>query len=74
MASSFNDTDNGDLSTPQRRSMAIQAVEKDQELNSEEHIKAMHLFKRDIAAVDSYLAINDSTICAEFICLEIEDF
>src|ERR1700683_5150743 len=54
MASSFVDTDNGDLSTPQRRLMAIRAVEKDQELNSGERIKAMCLFKRDIAAADSY--------------------
>ena len=74
MASSFVDTDNGDLSTPQRRLMAIRAVEKDQELNSGERIKAMCLFKRDIAAADSYLAINDSTLRAEFIRLEIEDF
>ena len=74
MASSFIDMDNGDPSTPQCRSMAIQAVEKDQELNSGECIKAMHLFKCDIAATDLYLAINDSTIHAEFIHLEIEDF
>jgi hypothetical protein len=74
MASSFNDVDNGDPSTPQRWLMAICAVEKDQELNGEERIKAMHLFKRDIAATDSYLAISDSTVCAEIIHLEIEDF
>jgi hypothetical protein len=54
--------------------MAIQAVEKDQELDGEEHIKAMRLFKRNIAAADSYLAINDPTTLAEFIRLEIEDF
>src|ERR1700728_4626720 len=64
MVSSFVDTNNGDPSTPQRRSMAIWAVEKDQELNSGERIKAMRLFKRDIAAADSYLAINDSTLHA----------
>jgi hypothetical protein len=74
MASSFNDVDNGDPSTPQHRSMAIHAVKKDQELNGEERIKAMHLFKCDIAAADLYLAIGDSTVCAEFIRLEIEDF
>ena len=74
MASSFNDVDNGGPSTPQRRSMAIRAIEKDEELNGEERIKAMRLFKRDIAAADSYLAINDSTVRAEFIRLEIEDF
>jgi hypothetical protein len=74
MASSFNDVDNGGPSTPQRRSMAIRAIEKDEELNGEERIKAMRLFKRDIAAADSYLAINDSAVRAEFIRLEIEDF
>src|ERR1700728_3256532 len=50
MASSFIDMDNGDPSTPQHWSMAIQAVEKDQELNGGEHIKAMHLFKCNIAS------------------------
>jgi hypothetical protein len=74
MASSFNDVDNSGPSTPQHRSMTIRAIEKDQELNSEEHIKAMCLFKHDIAAADSYLAINDSAVHAEFIHLEIEDF
>ena len=74
MASSFNDMDNGDPSTPQHRYMAIWAVEKDQKLNSKECIKAMRLFKCDIAAMDSYLVINDSTTLAEFIHLETEDF
>jgi hypothetical protein len=75
MASSFNsnDADNGGPSTPQRRSMAIRAIEKDQELNNNERIKAMRLFKRDIAAADLYLAINDSSVRAEVIRLEIED-
>jgi hypothetical protein len=74
MASSFNDTaDNGVLSTPQRRSKAIRTIEKDQELNGAERIKAMRLFKRDIAAADMYLAINDSAVRAEVIRLEIED-
>ena len=74
MASSFNDVDNGDPSTPQCWSMAICAVVKDQELNGAEHIKAMCLFKHDIAAADLYLTIGDSTIHTEFICLKIEDF
>jgi hypothetical protein len=54
MASFFNDP-----STPQCQLMAIHAVEKDQELNSEERIKATHLFKH---------------VHAKFIHLEIEDF
>ena len=74
MASSFNDVDNGGPSTPQRQSMAIHTIKKDQELNGAECIKAMHLFKCDIAAMDMYLAINDSAICTEVIHLEIEDF
>jgi len=61
------------LSTPQHHTSAIQVVGKDSELDGIEHIKAMHLFKRDIAAADSYLAIEDPIICAEFICLEVED-
>jgi hypothetical protein len=34
----------------------------------------MRLFKRNIAATDSYLVINDSTTLAEFIRLETKDF
>ena len=74
MASSFNDVDNGGPSTPQHWLMAICAIEKDEELSGEECIKAMCLFKHDIAAADSYLAINDSAVHAEFIRLKIEDF
>lgn len=78
MASSFtsshDDTGHGDLSTPQRHSKAIRTVEKDQELTGNERIKAMCLFKRDIAAADLYLAINDPAVRAEVIRLEIEDF
>jgi hypothetical protein len=80
MVSSFNgnndDADHhaGDPSTPQRRSKAIRTIEKDQELNGNERIKAMRLFKRDIAAADLYLAINDPAVRAEVIRLEIEDF
>ena len=75
MASSFNrdDVDNDVMSTPQRRSKAIRTVEKDQELKGDERIKAMRLFKRDIAAADMYLAINDPSVRAEVIRLEIED-
>jgi hypothetical protein len=75
VASSFNDADNGvsEPSTPQRRSKAIRTVEKDQELKGDKRIKAMRLFKRDIAAADMYLAINDPAVRAEVIRLEIED-
>lgn len=76
IASSFNDTDrdNGAPSTPQRRSEAIRAIEKDQELNGDERIKGMRLFKCDIAAADMYMAISDSAVRAEVIRLEIENF
>jgi hypothetical protein len=78
MASSFtgnhDDANYGDPSTPQRRSKAIRTIENDEELNGKERIKAMRLFKRDIAAADLYLAINDPAVRAEVIRLEIEDF
>lgn len=77
MASSFNDADSRgvplDPSTPQHWSKAIRTVENDPELNGNERIKAMRLFKHDIAAADLYLAINNSAMHAEVIRLEIED-
>jgi hypothetical protein len=48
-------------------------VGKDTELDGTERVKAMRLFKRDIAAADSYLAIEDPVIRAEFIRLEVGD-
>ena len=73
VAESFNNSANGGLTTPQHRTSAIRAVAKDWELNASERIKAICLFKRDIAAADTYLAIDESDIRAEFICLEIEE-
>ena len=76
MASSFNnsDCDNGAPSSPQHWSKAIRTVEKDQELNGDERIKAMCLFKCDIAAEDLYLAVSDPAVHAAVIHQEIEDF
>ena len=73
VAESFNNSANGGLTTPQHRTSAIRAVAKDWELNASECIKAIRLFKCDIAATDAYLAIDESDIRAEFIRLEIEE-
>lgn len=59
--------------TPERRTKAIRTVGKDWELNATERIKAIRLFKRDIAAADAYLAIDESDVRAEFIRLKIVD-
>ena len=72
-AVSNNSANDGGLKTPQHRTNAICAVRNDQELDASECIKAIHLFKCDIAAADAYLAIDESDIHAEFICLEIEE-
>ena len=51
-------------STPQRRTAAIRA----------EQIKLMGLFVKNIAAADSYLAIDDAELCTEFIREQLATF
>jgi hypothetical protein len=63
----------GGPTTPERRTKAIRVVGKDHELDARERIKAIRLFKRDIAAADAYLAIDELDVRAEFIRLEIEE-
>lgn len=61
----------GNPTTLKRRTKAIRLVGKVHELDARECIKAIHLFKRDIAAADAYLAIDELDVHAEFICLKI---
>ena len=53
--------------TPQHRTAAIRAVTTDKNLTRDEQVKLMALFVTNIAAVDSYLAIDDVELCTEFI-------
>lgn len=60
------------LSTPQRLTVAIRAVTTDNDLTRTERIQVMCLFRRDIAAADAYLAIEDVDLRTEFIRAEID--
>jgi hypothetical protein len=73
VAESFSSSVGDGPTTPERRTNAIRAVAKDRELDARERIGAIRLFKRDIAAADAYLAIDEPDVHAEFIRLEIED-
>jgi hypothetical protein len=53
--------------TPQRRTAAIRAVTTDKNLTRDEQVKLMALFVTNIAAADSYLAIDDAELRTEFI-------
>jgi hypothetical protein len=63
-----------DLGTPQRRTRAIRAVTSDLLLTKAEQIKAMRLFKKDIASADTYLAIDDLELCASYLKDELAEF
>ena len=54
-------------STPGRRTRAIKAIEADENLTQQERIKAMRLFRQDIAAADTYLAIDDEELRTEYL-------
>ncbi|KAJ8594106.1 hypothetical protein M405DRAFT_730329 [Rhizopogon salebrosus TDB-379] len=61
---------NAPPSTPQRRTTAIRAVTTDAYLTRPEQVQLMSLFVTNIAAADSYLAIDDAELRTEFIrCL-----
>ena len=53
-------------STPQHCTAAIRAVTTDANLTHAEWIKLMGLFVKDIAAPDSYLAVDDAELRTEF--------
>ena len=53
--------------TPQHRTAAICAVTTDKNLTRDEQVKLMALFITNIAAADSYLAIDDVELRTEFI-------
>ena len=61
------DSANNAPATPQRRTAAIRAVTTDKNLTREEQVELMALFVTNIAAADSYLAIDDAELRTEFI-------
>jgi len=61
-------------STPQCCTTAIRAVTTDTNLTCAEQIKLMGLFVKDIAAADSYLAIDDVELHTEFIHEQLTTF
>jgi len=64
---SSDEANNGPPSTPQRRTTAIRAVTTDKNLTHPEQLQLMGLFVSNIAAADSYLAIDDVELRTEFI-------
>ena len=55
-------------STPQHHTATIHAATTDTNLTRTERIKLMGLFVKNIAAADSYLAVDDAELHTEFIC------
>jgi tellurite resistance protein len=74
IASSLSVSDNQDSSTPQRRTRAIKMVSVDESLSKEECVKAMRLFRKDIASADTYLAIDEKGLWTAYIHDELADF
>jgi hypothetical protein len=74
VASSLSGCDNQGFGTPQRRTRAIKAVAADQSLTQGEQIKAMRLFRKDIASADTYLAIDDPELRSAYIIDELAEF
>lgn len=57
--------------TPKRRMDAIAAISGDINLSTQERVKAISLFSKDIAKADAYLAVSDATIRSAYIQLEL---
>lgn len=73
IASSFqvSEEHSTESSTPQRRTRAIKTVAADASLTRDERIKAMCLFRKDIASADTYLAIEDNEMRTAYIQEEL---
>jgi len=61
------------LTTPQRRTAAIQVVMRDKSLTRVDQVRVMRLFHEDMAIVDSYLAIEDIETHTAYIQAELEN-
>ena len=53
--------------TPKQRQVAIKAVEQEGTFTTPKQIKVWNLFYKDIAAADTYMAINDKKKYKQFV-------
>ena len=59
--------------SPQCRTLAIKKVAADESLSMDERVKAMHLFRKEIATADTYLAIDEQSLRVAYIKDELAD-
>jgi len=76
LADRFVESPNGssNLSTPQRRSAAINLLEEDDDLSDNEQVQAIRLFSQRTAVADSYIAIKKKTTRTRYIQSELSEF
>ena len=53
--------------TSQQRTAAAQAVQMDSNLTCIQQLQVLSFFHKDIAAADTYLAIDETKLCTDFI-------
>ena len=53
--------------TPKQRQVAVKAVEREGTFTTPKQIKVWNLFYKDIAAADTYMAINDKKKREQFV-------
>jgi hypothetical protein len=73
LADRFTESSNdpGNLTSPQRRSAAINLLEEDGDLSDNEQVQAIRLFSRRTTIADSYLAIKKKATRTRYIQSEI---
>jgi hypothetical protein len=63
--------DPGNLTSPQRRSAAINLLEEDGDLSDNEQVQAIRLFSRHTTVADSYIAIKKKATRTRYIQSEL---
>ena len=79
MASSFNAAAGGSssqalLTSPQRRTHAIQAIEEDEELSDEEMVNVADLIRRNTDIADTYLALKKPSLRSAYLKKHLDEF
>jgi hypothetical protein len=76
LADQFVESPSGssNLSTPQRRSAAINLLEEDDDLSDNEQVQAIRLFSQCTAVANSYIAIKKKTTHTCYIQSELSEF
>ena len=72
IAKTFEPTSGG-LSSPERRRLAIQLLEKDGDLSDNEEVAAIRLFSRNTAVADSFVSITKKATRTAFVQAELLD-